>query len=110
MKVQKIPSKKDDVDSFLESIQFDKRVENNSWTTKELREIVRNVIHDYFKGKVDESFVIDVGSAIHGDIMHDDEALMSATCILTDMDFEKFRKQYSSIDQAFKKALGFIEE
>jgi hypothetical protein len=105
---QKTPSKKADVDSFLKQINFDQRVENDSWTTKELREIVRNVIGDYFNGKVDEDFVVDVGSAIHYGIFHDDEALMSATCTLSDMDYEKYRKQYPSIDQAFREALGYL--
>ena len=110
MKGQTTLSKRTSANMFLRRINFDQRVEDDSWTTKELRQIVRSTIHDYFKGKVDEEFVIDVGSAIHHDIFHDDAALISATCIIDDMAFEKFRKKYSSIDQAFREALRFIEE
>lgn len=102
-------SNETDADIFLKQIDFDKHVKNYSWTTKELRQIVRDTIHNYFSEKVDEYFVIDVGSAIHHGIFHDDEALMSATCIIDDMAFNNFRKQYASIDEAFRKALGFIE-
>jgi hypothetical protein len=110
MQGQKTHIKKADPGSFLKKISFDKRVANGSWTTKELRLIMRDVIQKYFSGKVDEDFVIYVGSAIHQDILHSDKALMNATCIINDLEFADLRKQYSNIDQAFRQALRFIKE
>jgi hypothetical protein len=95
---------------FLNHIRFYQRLKDGSWTSIEIRQIIKNAIKDYFSGKVDEEFVVYIGSAIHHNVFHDDEALTSVTCMIDDIAFDQSQKQGTNIDQTFKKALRLMEK
>lgn len=79
-----------EIEKYLEEIDFDGRLERGEYfSNKEFRELLIKNLEEYFAGKKDQDFIIELGAIFYPEVMvstdeHDD-SLMTSVCMLNDL-------------------------
>jgi len=103
-KKPKLLSEKD-LEAYLESIGFYKRLEQGTLSDKELKKILYENLKRYFENKVASNFILALASAIEEE-MPGDEALLSAICVMKDI--ERSSLNEPSIKKIFRYAWALL--
>lgn len=92
---------KEELEEFLKSINFDKRLEEKNWfSNEELKQIFSSQLQNYFAGKVSLDFIINLANIFYNEAMTQvkyDESLNGILCDIVSLN--------SEINEKLSKAL-----
>jgi len=79
-----------EIEKYLKKIDFDGRLEGEQYfSNKEFRDLLIKNLGEYFVGRRDQDFIIELGAVFYPEVMtstdeHDD-LLMNSVCLLQDL-------------------------
>lgn len=100
------------VEEYLTSLDFDNRIDRGQFTIDELKGILVENLEKYFKGEVTQDFIILLGTRLsYGFIANiEDDALLTATCMIEDLSFLKPRRSKEERDKTLKSVLELLNK